>query len=109
MGRCTIIGKVNEQHFRVQAGDDMQARYILTPDMQERLLDLRQHLGGRMILSFQRSNVYITVPKSKNWFEPNAKISVHSDAQINKLANQMHTFFSIVEMLNLNTRIWTKE
>lgn len=98
-----------EKHFRVQGGDDIQARYILTPDMQERLLELRKDFGGSMIVSFQRTSVYITVPKYDNWFEPDSKISVYSQHQVHKLALQMNAYFSIVETLNLNTRIWTKE
>ena len=98
-----------EKHFRVNAGDATGAMYILTPDMQERLLELRQSLGTRIIISFQKSNVYITAPKSKDWFETDINVSVKSREQINRIGSQMQHYFQIVETLNLNTRIWTKE
>ena len=98
-----------EKHFKVNAGDATGAMYILTPDMQERLLKLRDSLGSRIIVSFQKSNVYITAPKSEDWFEANINVSAYSQNQILELGSQMRHYFRIVKTLNLNTRIWTKE
>jgi len=98
-----------EKHFQVNAGDVTGAMYILTPDMQERLLELRNSLGSDIIVSFQESNVFITAPKYENWFEANIYVSALSQHQIMELASQMQHYFRIVETLNLNTRIWTKD
>ncbi len=98
-----------ETHFKVHGGDPIETRYILTPDMQERLLSLRQSLGSDIIISFQRSNVYITAPKDDDYFEPDIHTPAHSHTQINTIARQIHHYFRIVDTLNLNTRIWTKE
>lgn len=100
---------VFEKHFRVNAGDATGAMYILTPDMQERLLALRDSLGGGIIVSFQKSSICITAPKSHDWFEANIAVSAISKNQIRTLASQIQHYFRIVETLNLNTRIWTKD
>ncbi len=98
-----------EKHFRVNAGDATGAMYILTPDMQERLLALRSSLGSGIIVSFQKSSICITAPKEKDWFEADIAVSAVSRDQIRRLASQMQHYFRIVETLNLNMRIWTKE
>ena len=98
-----------EKHFKVNAGNDQQARYILTPDMQQRILELREIYGSKIIISFKDTNVYITAPKKADYYEPNLKESALNQSQISRIAQQIEFYFNIVKMLNLNTRIWTKE
>lgn len=98
-----------EKAFVVRATDPVGARYILTPDMQERMLALRTHLGDDLRFSFKDSQVYMTVPSTKDWFEPKLSQSASSPSQVRGLLNQLSACFQIVEDLSLNTRIWTKE
>jgi len=98
-----------EKGFKVNAGDDQQARYILTPDMQQRLLKLRASYGSKIIISLKDSNIYITAPNRHNLYEPNIKVSSFSQTQVTRIAQEIEYYFRIVKMLNLNTRIWTKD
>ncbi|MGJ8657684.1 MAG: DUF3137 domain-containing protein [Akkermansiaceae bacterium] len=98
-----------EENFKVNTGDDQQCRYLLTPDMQERLLKLKRSHGSEVIVSFQNESVYITIPKTTNFFETSIHQSVLSVEQVDRVAQQVVYFLNIVEDLNLNTRIWTKE
>lgn len=98
-----------EKAFVVRGGDQVQVRYILTPDMQSRLLDLRATLNRRMMLAFKDSRVIMLFNVKENWFEPNVSESAHNAWQIKKFVHEMQTCCSIVEDLNLNTRIWTKQ
>lgn len=100
---------VFEENFQVNAGDDQQARYLLTPDMQQRLLDVKEHYGSGVIISFQRGSAYLTIPIKGNWFEGSLNESVLSESQIHRISSQIGHFLHLVETLNLNTRIWTKE
>ena len=100
--------QVFEQHFQVNAGDDKEARYILTPDMQQRLLEVRKNYGKNVIISFQQGVVYLTIPKSENWFESSLKVSALSEKQVQRIAAEIQYFLQLVEDLDLNTRIWTK-
>jgi len=97
-----------EKAFVVHGSDQVEARYILTPDMQERLLTLRNNYGTNIRLSLQNSQLNLAIPQSDDWFEPNMKIPAHELSQMQMFVNQMTHVFSIVEMLNLNTRIWSK-
>ena len=97
-----------EKHFLVRCPDDVQARYILTPDMQQRLLELRSEVGDKLRISMHSSTIYITIPKSTDWFEASLHTSTASLGHLQNIASQMNFLFQIVEILNLNTRIWTK-
>lgn len=98
-----------EQAFVVHGGDQVEARYILTPDLQERLLELRQWFGDDIRLAFHDSKLHLSIPNSDNWFEPSIKKPAHDLSQINQFIHQMTSIFRLVHILDLNTRIWTKE
>jgi len=98
-----------EENFKVNAGDDQEARYLLTPDMQQRLLTVKKQYGAGVIISFQRGCAYLTIPIKDNWFEGSLKESALSESQVDRIASQIVHFLELVEAMNLNTRIWTKE
>ena len=98
-----------EKAFVVHGGDQVEARYILTPDMQERLLALRNRYGADIRLSLQNSELNLSIPNPKDWFEPNIRLPANEFSQMQTFINQMCYLFDIVEMLDLNTRIWSKE
>ena len=98
-----------EQAFVVHGGDQVEARYILTPDMQDHLLDLRKWFGSDIRLAFHQSRMHLTIPNLDNWFEPDIKHSAHDTSQMQMFLRQMTSIFRLVEILDLNTRIWTKD
>ena len=98
-----------EKAFVVHGGDQVEARYILTPDMQERLLALRNRYGADIRLFLQNSELNLSIPNPKDWFEPNIRLPANEFSQMQPFINQMCYLFDIVEMLDLNTRIWSKE
>jgi len=98
-----------EKAFVVHGSDDIEARYILTPDMQERILSLRHQFGRDIRLSLHHSQLNLTIPNKEDLFEPNMKFPANDLSQMQRFINQMSHFFNIVEMLNLNTRIWSKK
>lgn len=98
-----------EENFKVNAGNDQEARYLLTPDMQQRLLAVKRQYGSGVTISFQRGCAYLTIPISGNWFEASLNESALSKSQVDRIASQIGHFLYLVEAMNLNTRIWTKE
>jgi hypothetical protein len=97
-----------EKAFVVRGPDPVEARYILTPDMQERLLSLRGRLGADVRFAFRNSHVFMGIPNNDDWFEPDWNQPASSPGQMRLFLSQMATCFRIVEDLDLNTRIWTK-
>ena len=98
-----------EKLFKVQSPDPIEARYLLTPAMQERFLELARIWSPKLRASFQDSLVILALPLKGNWFEGNIKTPVDDPSQFHNLVAQLQSCFGIVEDLDLNTRIWTKD
>ena len=98
-----------EEAFVVRGRDAVEARYILTPDMQERLLALKNRLGGDVRFAFKESNVFLAFSNRADWFEGDLDRPSADPTQMREILGQMACCFNIIEDLNLNTRIWTKD
>ncbi|MGJ8725861.1 MAG: DUF3137 domain-containing protein [Roseibacillus sp.] len=98
-----------ERLFVVRSADPIEARYILTPAMQERFVELTRTWGPQLNASFQDSLIYLALPMKNDWFEGRISTPIGDPDQFHNLVAQLHACFSTVEDLDLNTRIWTKE
>ncbi|SMO80380.1 Protein of unknown function [Saccharicrinis carchari] len=98
-----------EEIFSVYGSSQQEARYILTPVLMEAMVNIYKTYGLTMYFSFKGANVFCAIPFNRNLFEPNIKKSGvnYSDVE------EMYVLFSLIETivneLNLNTRIWTKD
>ncbi len=98
-----------EKMFITESGDQVEARYILTPSLMEKLLELNQYANSTISVSFIWSNVYIAFPLNHNYFEaPIFKSLLNADV-LEKDLNILRLMRHVVEELDLNTRIWTKQ
>jgi hypothetical protein len=112
VGRADLIKLEDpefEQEFVVYADDQIEARYILSTSLMRRILDFKRKTGTKIYLSFTGSKVYVAVPMTKNMFEPKYFSSVSDFSPILDYYNDLAFAAGIVDDLNLNTRIWTKE
>lgn len=75
----------------------------------ERLVEISNKLGDSLSLSFIDSHVYILVPFKNGLFEPNVHTSCVSIDDVYILWSQLNIINLIVDEMDLNTRIWTKE
>jgi hypothetical protein len=98
-----------EKHLKVYGDDQIEARYILSPSLMERIVAFRKRTKKDIRLSFVGTKVFVAVPYTKNLFEPQLlRPAVDFDVLCEHLEDvQLAT--GIVEDLNLNTRIWSKE
>ncbi len=100
-----------EKLFAVYGFDQVEARYILTPGMMERMVALRKQFNGDLYFAFLHSTVKIAVATRKNLFEAPGR-GLKSYLNFDRVCDHYRWLVSligIVEALNLNTRIWTKE
>ena len=96
-----------EQAFAVQASDEVEARYILTPAMMEQILVLRQRAGKPIFLAFKGNRAYLGVHYGRALFEPGIASSTSLDS-IQEMAAHFALAEGVIHELDLNTRIWTK-
>jgi hypothetical protein len=97
-----------EREFVVYSSDQVEARYILSSALMERIVEFRQRCKRKVHLSFVGDEVYLAVESSKNLFEPPV-FSALTTGSVEEYWADLQLFGGIVEQLNLNTRIWTKE
>ena len=97
-----------EKIFVVYSSDEVEARYILSTSFMERLVEFRKKMNSSVQLSFVGSNMYMAIPMKKNLFEPSLRRTVMNFNDIQEYYKQILFCTSIVDEMNLNTRVWTK-
>ena len=98
-----------EKVFDVFSTNQIEARYLITPSMMERMLKLDSNFKKGVTISFRNSMILVAIPDSKNRFEADVWSSL-SDMNILKSDFAvLQSLLDIVDELNLNTRIWSKE
>ncbi|RZJ88527.1 MAG: DUF3137 domain-containing protein, partial [Chryseobacterium sp.] len=91
-----------------ESGDQVEARYILTPALMERIDDLNEGSSYTVSLSFINANMYIAFPLDRNYFEPPIFKTLLAPDLLDKDFSILKFMYEIVRELDLNTRIWGK-
>lgn len=109
MKRCKLEDVNFEKKYRTYTTNDQEARYILTPALQQRILEMnemfRRELHDRhLAISFHHGHMTIMVPSNTDRFE--VKYNIEG---VKKDFLALSMMVDIVEQMNLNLRIWTKE
>ena len=97
-----------EGQFVVYGTDQIESRYILSTAMLRRILHLKQKWRNDVRLAFIDSNVFVAIKHAANLFEPELGESVMSRELVAQIVSELGVCFSLVEDLNLNTRVWWK-
>lgn len=97
-----------DSEFVTYSTDQVEARYILTPAMMERICELNKRCSYTISLSFIDSCVFIAFPLNKDYFEPPVHKSLLDPDFLNEDTEVIRFMYGIIKDLDLNTRIWTK-
>ncbi len=98
-----------EKQFAVYSTNEQEARYILTPSMMERMIALREKMNTPIAFSFRNNHLYVAVSKQEDFFEPTIYRTLLREERYRSWWELLVAMSRIVEDLNLNTRIWTRE
>lgn len=97
-----------EKQFVVYGTDQIEARYILSHSMMERILVFRKKVGHDISLSFVGGEMFVAVHYNKDTLEP----AIYHSLLDYKIAKEyVETLFfamGIVEELKLNQKLWSK-
>ena len=100
-----------EQRYSTYCEDQNVARYILTPDLMERIVKLSKSIESMgytgVSISFVGNQFNMAVPYH-NMLEPNLYRPLYESADPLAYFEDLLLFYSIVKELDLNTRIWSK-
>jgi hypothetical protein len=98
-----------EETFVTYSSDQVEARYILTPSMMERLCELDSKSKYTISVSFIDSQMFIAFPLDIDYFEPPVFKSLLDQKSISEDLDVIRFMYGIVSELDLNTRIWSKQ
>jgi len=98
-----------ESQFVVYGSDQIEARYVLSTSLMARITDFKEKTGKKIYLSFIGSMVFVAVPYTRNLFEPRLFKTLLDFEPIRQYYEDLQLAVGIVDELNLNTRIWSKE
>jgi predicted membrane channel-forming protein YqfA (hemolysin III family) len=97
------------KHFVVYGEDQIEARYVLSTALLKRITDFREKHPNALYLSFVNSFLYVAIAYTKDLFEPSYFKKLTNFDLVKTFYEEIHLAVNIVEELNLNNRIWTKE
>ncbi len=106
--RVALESPAFDEAFEAYATDEVEARYILTPAMMEQILSLAARTGKPIYLGFKGHRAYLGVHYGRALFEPGITSTTSADA-IHEMAALFALADGVVDELDLNTRIWTKD
>ena len=98
-----------ESLFVVYGDDQVQARYILSTSLMQRIVQFKTRSQKPIYLSFVGSKVFVAVSCTKNLFEPKIFSTLLNFGPIRQYYEDLQLAVGIVEDLNLNTRIWSRQ
>ncbi len=98
-----------EKMFVVYGEDQIEARYILSTSLMRRITDFKKKTKRQIHLSFIGSHIFIAISYRRDLFEPRIFRTLLSFVPIQQYFDDLQLAVGIVENLNLNTRIWSKQ
>jgi hypothetical protein len=97
-----------EKYFVVNSSDQIEARYLISTSFMERILKLRAKYDKEISLSFINNKVYIGVNSHRNFFEAPKKLDYSDPKIIDSFVRDLSYIVDIIDLLDLNVRIWSK-
>jgi len=97
-----------EEEFVVYSSDQIEARYILSHSLMEKLLSFRDKSGHPLHVAFKANCIYMAVSYDKDLFEPSIFRSLLEYKVAMEYVKTLHLAIGIVEELKLNQKLWSK-
>jgi len=98
-----------EKLFVVYGQDQVEARYVLSTSLMQRLAAYQTRARKKLRLSFSASKLYVAIEFENELFEPKIRQSLLNIAHVQEYYDDLKLVVDIVEELKLNTRIWTSK
>jgi hypothetical protein len=95
-----------EKEFVVYSTDPVEARYLITPKIQEQIYSLKKLLKRDLRLSFVNNNVYIAISRD-NIFQLDTPLSFTDNKTLKYYMRDIVELLTLIHLLDLNIRIWS--
>jgi hypothetical protein len=108
VGEMVYMENVNfEKEFVVYSTDPVEARYLITPKIQEQIFNMKKLLKKDLRLSFVNDNVFIAINR-ENIFQLNTSLSFTNADTLKYYMKDIIELLTLIHSLDLNIRIWGK-
>lgn len=97
-----------EKFFAVYSTDQVEARYILTPHMMSNMLLLKEKYGHHFSFSFMQGTLLIAIDNVSP-FESSLNVPILPDGTFYHFNKAIDLVTDVIDILQLNTRIWSKQ
>lgn len=97
-----------ERHFKVYGEDDRATRYVLSTSLMQRIVAFKEEMDVDVRMAFIDGRVYVALPIVADFFRAPAIEDVTPDF-IRSWVDEIHYVTSILDALDLNTRVWSKK
>lgn len=96
--RVRLESNVFEQAFEVYSNDQVEARFLLTPDLMQRLIDLEKVFhGGKLRCSFQNNELLIAL-EGGDLFEPGSMFTpLDNPDRVRELLDDFAAIFNLID------------
>ena len=95
-----------EKLFAVYSTDAVEARFILSPKLIERITELKQHFYQDIYISFLQNKIYLAISSPDDLFAPGVFTDMHNEANIEKFYDRLRWLITFPEQFDLSTRVW---
>src|SRR5699024_12439925 len=93
--------------FKTKTSNEIEAHYILTANFMEKLIAFRKRRRKAIDISFKGNKVEVAVSSKRGHFKASI-FRFMKHGQVKEVYEDLIFFFTIIEELDLNTRIWSK-
>jgi len=97
-----------EKEFVVYSDNQVEARYILSHSLMQKLLTFKKKSEHPISVSFVQNHIHIAVAYNKDLFEPSVFHSLLKYKIAMEYVKTLHLAIGMVEELKLNQKLWSK-
>jgi len=112
LGRDSLVKMDNpefEDEFVVYGSNQVEARYILSHTLMEKLLTLKKRSKHPVYFSFIGESIHIAINYDKDLFEPTVFKSLLEYKVAMEYVDTLHMAIGIIQELKLNQKLWSKK
>ncbi len=97
-----------EKYFVVYSSDQIEARYILSHSMMERMIKFRKKVAHRISFSFVGGEMFVGVHYNRESLEASVFGSLLEYKIVKEFVESLYYSLEIVQELQLNQKLWSK-
>lgn len=95
--------------FNVYAKEEIEAYYILTPNMMERILNVNEKIKGDLLFCFIDNKLHIGLYNNRDLFEPNIHKKIILERDTLKTMEELNIITNFIDLMNLDNDLFRRE